>query len=538
MRTKLIAERCLHAIFAALLIAALLTACSGGGVDVSVQGPVIDSTFPPVQTSENIKARGAITGLGGVTINNVRYLTNNATVTLNGLPGTLSDLRHGQVVTVHGSINSGGLSGRANAIYFDANVIGPVESLDAARGRLTVMGQTVITDTGTRFDDGIDPASFAGLSIGAIVQVSGYANASGHVTATRIDPAPANGEFRLIGEVADLDFANLRFSVNDLTVDYSRALLIDLPGGAPANGMNVLAIGNMSGGRLGVERLAAAPDLSGNTGSRVQTAGFITRFNSPTDFDINGSAAAVNSATVFFNGNAGDLALNTELVIDGSFAANGRITANRITIGHVVNATTTLSYDFQNFTEISVPTVFSVSVTQGSTYSVEVIVDGEAANRVDVTQTGSTLNIALLDGNGNIETLEAYITMPVLDRMDLTGVVFATLNGFDQSQMDLRVAGVSRLIGEALTIDNLTATVAGVSRLDLGDIRPIINANIDISGVSQATLNMDVGSTMSGSLNTGQGTGVSTLYYYGTDVAVNVTTDGLSSIEHLGPTRP
>jgi hypothetical protein len=400
------------------------------------------------------------------------------------------------------------------------------------------MGQTVITDSGTLFDDGIDPASFAGLSIGTMVQVSGFANASGQVAAMRIDPAPANGESRVIGEVADLDFANLRFSVNDLSVDYSSALVIDLPGGAPANGMTVLAIGDMSGGRLSVERLAAAPDLSGNTGSRVQAAGFITRFNSPTDFDINGLAAAINSATVFFNGSTGDLALNTELVIDGNFAANGHITANRITIGHVVNATATLEYDFQNFTEISVPTVFNVTVTQGSTYSVEVVVDGEAANRIDVTQSGSTLNIALLEGNGNIETLEAYITMPVLDRMDLTGVVFATLTGFDQAQMDLRVAGVSQLVGDALTIDDLTATVAGVSRLDLGDIRPIGNANIDIGGVSQATLNMDVGSTLAGSLNTGQGTGVSTLYYYGTNVVLDVTTDGISSIVHLGATRP
>jgi hypothetical protein len=100
MSTKLIAERCLHVIFAALLIAALLAACSGGDVEISAQGPVIDPTFPPVQTSESIKAQGAITGLGGVTINNVRYVANNATVTLNGFPGTLSDLRHGQVVTV------------------------------------------------------------------------------------------------------------------------------------------------------------------------------------------------------------------------------------------------------------------------------------------------------------------------------------------------------------------------------------------------------------------------------------------------------
>ena len=87
-------------------------------------------------------------------------------------------------------------------------------------------------------------------------------------------------------------------------------------------------------------------------------------------------------------------------------------------------------------------------------------------------------------------------------------------------------------------INDLTASVSGVSQLGFGDIRPIGNANIDVSGVSQATLNMDVGSALKGSMGTGQGTGVSTLFYYGTNVTVNVTTDLLSSVIKLGETRP
>ena len=159
-------------------------------------------------------------------------------------------------------------------------------------------------------------------------------------------------------------------------------------------------------------------------------------------------------------------------------------------------------------------------------------------DRIDITQVGSSLNIALIEGDGRIETLEAIITMPVLERMDLSGVAYATLYDFEQAQMELTVAGVSQLIGNGLTIDNLTAEVSGVSLLDLGDIRPIANADIAVSGVSQATLNMDVGATLTGSVNTGQGTGVSTLFYFGTDIAVDVSTDGLSSIVRLGATRP
>jgi len=536
MNTKIFAERSLHLLFAALLIAAVLTACSGGGVEVSVEGPVI-TPFPPAQTNEAIEARGAITGLGGVTINGVRFLANNAMVVVNDVPGTLSDLRHGQVVTIIGSINSSDQLGTADRIVFDADLVGPVESLDAPGRQLVMMGQTVHVDPVALLSAGIDPETFSGLAVGRTISVSGYADATGAINATWIDPAPANAEHQLIGRVANLQLASLSFEVNGLAVDYSSALVIDLPGGAPANGMDVKVIGSMSDGRFVVERLAAAPSLSGSNGSRVQKAGVITRYNSPADFEVNGTAAAIDAGAVFLHGSANQLGLNTELVIDGNFTSGGRIMADRITIGHTVSATVTLEYEFRDFTEISVPSVFNVIVTQGPEYSVEVVVDAEASNRVEVTQIGPRLNIALEMANGNIETLDAIITMPVLNLMDLSGVVNAALNDFNQSQMDLRVGGVSRLTGNGLTIDNLTAEVSGVSRLDLGDIHPIGFADIAVSGVSQATLNMDVGATMTGSVNTGQGTGTSTLFYYGTNVAVNVATDSSSSIVRLGETK-
>ena len=535
MNTKLF-----HLSYPGLVLLVLLSACSGGGISVSVQGPVISPLppLPPPQGSEAITAHGVITGLGGVTVNNVRYATNATNVMVNGQPGALSDLRHGQIIKVSGRINSDGQSGTADSILFDANLIGPLENLDAANGRLTIMGQTVISDSDTLFGAGIDPVTYAGLSVGSNVQISGYVDAAGAIRSTRIDPDTANAELQISGKVAGLDLANLLFKVNGLTIDYSGAIFVDLPGGAPSNGMMVKAIGTMSSGLFIVERLVTAPGLGGSTGQRVQTAGLITRFNSSADFDINNFAAAVNAGTAFLNGDAGDLALNAELVIDGDFASGGRITANRITFGHIVNDTATLSFDFSGFTEINVPTVFNVAVTQGSDFSVQVVVDADATSRVQVTQTGTRLNIALSSGNGNIETLKAFVTMPVLNKIDLTGVANASLNGFNQAQMTVNVGGVSRLQGNALMINALTANISGVSLLDLGNIRPIGNASIDVSGVSQATLNMDVGSTMTGSVGTGQGTGLSTLFYYGTNVTVNVTTDLLSSVIKLGETRP
>lgn len=532
MNTKLFQSR-----FPGLAFLLVLSACSGGNVSVSVD-PLPIPQLPPAQTSEPITAHGVITGFGGLSVNDVRYAANTATVTINGQPGLLSDVKLGQVVTINGRINSSGLSGTANSVLFDANVIGPVENLDVANSRLTVMGQTVISGSDTQFGAGIDPATFSGLTAGDTIQVSGYSDAAGAIRATRIEVDITTAELQLIGEVGSLDLANLLFTINGLTVDYGAAIFIDLPGGAPANGMMVRVIGTMSGSLFNVERLITAPALLGGIGQRVQTAGVITRFNSPADFDINNIVATVRAGTAFINGDASDLTPNVELLIDGDFATGGRITANRITFGHLVDDTATLDFGFRDFNEISVPTVFNVTVTQGPEFQVEVVVDDKVVDRVAVTQTGARLNIALNPGNNNTETLEAFVTMPVIDSIDLTGVVNASLNDFNQAQMTVNVGGVSRLRGNNLTIGDLTANVSGVSQLSFGDIHPIRNAIIDVSGVSQATLNMDIGSTLTGSVATGQVTGVSTLFYYGTNTDVNVATDFTSSVVRLGETRP
>lgn len=327
MKTKSIV---LQYLFASYL--GLLTACSGGGVNVEISGPDI-TPFTLPWTDEAITAYGVNTGQGQIVVNDIAWATNQAMVTVNGRPGTVSDLRRGQVITISGSIHGGSFSGTADRIDYVARLIGPVESLDSSNNQLAVMGQTVITGPDTVFAPGINPASYAGLSIGTNAEISGLIRADGGILATRIEPIAGGREQQLVGEVEDLDLANLLFTVNRLTVDYSAALVIDLPGGAPSNGMTVKMIGDLAGGRFVVETLTTAPTLASVTGRRVQTAGLVTRFQSTRDFDVNHLAVATNSWTIFLNGDQAGLALNAELVIGGWVASNGTITADWITFG-------------------------------------------------------------------------------------------------------------------------------------------------------------------------------------------------------------
>jgi len=529
MKTNLMRRRCF-----AMFLAGMLAACSGG--DINIAGPEI-SPWTPEVWDEAITAHGEITDLNDLTVNGFRYETSSATVRIDGQPGLLSDLDIGQVVTVNGDVEAFGRTGAATMIRLEFRLVGPVENLDADNGRMLVMGQTVLVAADAQFGPDIDPATWSGLAPGSIAKISGYMDADRAIRAKWIGTDAAATEHHLTGVVSGLDAANLLFTMGRLTIDYRNATMVELPGGAPANGMVLKAIGQASGGLLAVDRLVSAPQVTGSSGERSQLAGVVTRFRSRSDFDVNHRPAAAPAGTTFTNGDPNDLMLNAEVVVDGEIGTNDRITAERVSFGDIVTGTTTLEFDFRDFTVIAVPTVFNVNVTQGTDWSVEVVIDTDDADRVSVTQLGNTLSIALASRDGFIETLTAHVTMPRLDRIDLSGVVNATLSGFEQLQMTVNVGGVSRLAGFDLSIDDLTARISGVSQLAFERTRPIGHANIDLSGVSQATLNMGVGAMLSGSVSTGQGTGTSTLFYYGTDVNENVTTGPISSVTWLGPTR-
>jgi hypothetical protein len=125
------------------------------------------------------------------------------------------------------------------------------------------------------------------------------------------------------------------------------------------------------------------------------------------------------------------------------------------------------------------------------------------------------------------------VTLPTLTRLELGGVASGRLTGFNQAQLTADVSGVSGLYGESVSISSVTASVDGVSQLDFGDVRPISDATVNVSGVSTVTLNMGIGASLTGSV-----TGTSRLYYYGTNVDLNVVADATSSLVRLGDTRP
>ncbi len=205
-----------------------------------------------------VNVSGSISSVDSVTIDGIRYNADATIVSVNGYPATVSDLKLGQFVGLEGEVNFSDATGTANEISYFASVIGPVESVNASNHRLTVLGQTVLINEKTAFAPSSDPNLLGALDVGATVQVSGFHNADGHIVATRIEHDLTSSGVQLIGTVAALDSANKQFRIDDLTVDYGKARLIDLPMGMPEIGQLVMLRGSLSDGILIVEAIVSA----------------------------------------------------------------------------------------------------------------------------------------------------------------------------------------------------------------------------------------------------------------------------------------
>jgi hypothetical protein len=310
----------------ALSGALLIAACGGGGEQVAG----IDARGNPLPSA--VVSKGTISGFGSVIVNGVAYNTNSATFTIDGAPGSQSDLSVGDVIVVRGTVNDDGTSPTAASVTFDDAVEGPISAIDLTAQTMTVLGQIVRIDAETSFDDSISPASLDSLDINDIVEVSGFFLADGSISATRIELKPAAGEFELTGTVSNP--AATTFEINGFVVDFEDAMLENFPGGAPEDGQLVEAKGTALGaaGELLATRVEFKGGDLGDDGDKAELEGFITDFASATDFDVEGVAVITNAQTTYENGTSADLALNRKLEVEGDINAAGTLVATKVEI--------------------------------------------------------------------------------------------------------------------------------------------------------------------------------------------------------------
>jgi len=276
---------------------------------------------------------GTITALGSgnASVNGVRFSTSGATIVLDGSPATASNLRVGMVVTVSGSRS--GSSGSATRIDVDDAVKGLVEA-QADANHWTVMGQTVFVDDQTKFENNLVPG------VRDFVEVHGLVVANGTISAGFIErkdpPFPA---FEVKGFVKNHNDASRTFDIGALTVNYSNAIISDMPNpvGNAWNGLLVEAKGSTCTGTTPVCGTLNATKVEPN-GPQLQEAadfeieGFVTAV--PPDvpsgsFKVGNQLVITTGSTRFEGGVPGDIALGVKLEVEGVLAG-GVLTASKI----------------------------------------------------------------------------------------------------------------------------------------------------------------------------------------------------------------
>jgi hypothetical protein len=205
--------------------------CSGGGGG---------GTGAPSATATSSVSSGVITGFGSVELNVKEYQTQNTSFVVDGQPGSQNDLKVGMVVTVNGSMSSTGTR-TATTITQEDVVDGAIQTIPGTNDRIVVLGQTVLIDDGTAFDNSIAPPNISGLVVGDLVEVNGFVKRKGLIIATLIEKKISPAICQVKGVVENHNSGTQTFTIRGLTVNYGGAVFNNMPSPA-GNAWNDLLV--------------------------------------------------------------------------------------------------------------------------------------------------------------------------------------------------------------------------------------------------------------------------------------------------------
>ncbi len=225
--------------------------------------------------------------------------------------------------------------------------------------------------------------------------------------------------------------------------------------------------------------------------------------------------------------------------------------------------------DFTNFTNIDIGSAFDFEIIRADTYSVVIKVDESLSDYVEVTQSGQILKIYLsphhifTDFTFGRKTLRAEIAMPTISGVQISGASQGTITGFKSAGdfklvisgasslemldigaggINFEVSGATRVNGDVTASNaefevsgashvklsgsaaDIILRVSGAGKVDLADF-PLNNADVELSGASEATVNVKDGLDIVAS-------GASRLYFLGNPTIGNINVSGASTVKH------
>jgi uncharacterized protein DUF5666 len=437
MRTK-------HSAIFYLTAALAVAGCSGGTGGTGV-------TSSPTPTT----AFGTISNFGSVFVNGIEFSTTGANIMLDDNPATQNDLRIGMVITVSGSRS--GTLGSATRIDVDGAVRGFVEAKPDAN-HWTVMGQTILVDDRTNFENSIQPG------VGDFAEVHGLITGDGVIAAGFIEKqaTPISPIFEVKGFIRNHNNGTKTFQIGALVVDYSNATLNNMPD--PTNSWNGLLIEAKGGtclanpicGTLAASKVEpSGPQVQ--DAAEMEAEGFVTSFTSASDFFVGSQHVVTTGSTVSECGVASDIAVGVKVEVEGTLVA-GTLTASKVVFEDSINleadiATITLgtnSLTLNGLPGITV-TVNSLTDFTGGVSALNNLVVGDhvrirgratSGNNVIATQVDKRSADTLIELQGTIQSISGSSTSQVVTilgiAVDTSG--FSSSNGF----LDVNASTITR----------------------------------------------------------------------------------------------
>ncbi len=347
----------------------LLSACGGGGGGGNGGAIQAEESAPEDTKTEDkaVSAHGPIDRFGSMFVNGIKFSTDEAVFLRSGLNAGESDFETGDMVTIRGTLDLDGNVGTASSVSYQENVIGAV-TRTRDNSSIEVLGQTVTTDALT---DLKGFSSLSDLQLGTILEVTGITDGNGFILATRIilrDSSPGSTiESRVSGTLKNLDPSAQTFSISNLTVDYSSASLLDVPGNELTEGLlvSVTTFQTVSGDILSAETIRESGGIiSGKENDRVEITGIINGLDTSGNFFIATQPVEILSTTELTNGTSEEILDGTHAEVEGHLDNSGVLIAEEVVFrpdANIVVIANVNAVDLQNSTITALGTTATVN---------------------------------------------------------------------------------------------------------------------------------------------------------------------------------
>jgi hypothetical protein len=182
-------------------------------------------------------------------------------------------------------------------------------------------------------------------------------------------------------------------------------------------------------------------------------------------------------------------------------------------------------YPLADFTRVDVSSAFTVEVGGADVFQVTVEADDNVFDRLVVEVVDGELRIGVANNTTLQDVqLSASVLLPVLEGLEVSGAVDATVTPNSTASLEVEATGASTVTisGEA---EELTIDLSGASTFDGRNLTAVVLSEAELSGASDAEV------TVTGRLDSVEASGGSELVYFGDPEVGEVETSGGSSVE-------